>query len=256
MGHGTGYRYDHDEQDGLSAGQTYFPDGMGERRYYEPVNRGLGIQIAEKLARIADRKYNRPFWRGRPLLLLNSNPVSRNERGGLPPFTPKFHGATMTTPRGGRFLPRNVDRLVRRARATLCLSVRRASRPCVRAGRYRQPGSFRPDISCCGGARAKGLKAGVAGAARRSRWASVCLITAGSSMLAHTLSAAPQSAQVKFSILNIRSTVASRSSRRGARARVGRPSQLCAGLVWPASLVHAADGSAQRPRYAVHRIMA
>ena len=47
----------------------------------------------------ADRKYNRPFWRGRPLLLLNSNPVSRNNRGGLPPFTPKFHGATASTPR-------------------------------------------------------------------------------------------------------------------------------------------------------------
>ena len=52
MGHGDGYRYDHDEQDGLAAGQTYFPDAMGERRYYEPVNRGLEIQIAEKLARI------------------------------------------------------------------------------------------------------------------------------------------------------------------------------------------------------------
>ncbi len=52
MGHGAGYRYDHDEQDGLSAGQTYFPDGMGERLYYAPVNRGLEIQIAEKLARL------------------------------------------------------------------------------------------------------------------------------------------------------------------------------------------------------------
>ncbi len=52
MGHGAGYRYDHDEQDGVSAGQTYFPEGMGERVYYEPVNRGLEIQIAEKLARL------------------------------------------------------------------------------------------------------------------------------------------------------------------------------------------------------------
>jgi len=57
MGHGAGYRYDHDESDGLSAGQTYFPDAVGERVYYEPVNRGLEIQIAEKLARIrAQRK--------------------------------------------------------------------------------------------------------------------------------------------------------------------------------------------------------
>ena len=56
MGHGAGYRYDHDEQDGLAAGQTYFPDDMGERVYYEPVNRGLEIQIAEKLARIRGKR--------------------------------------------------------------------------------------------------------------------------------------------------------------------------------------------------------
>ncbi len=52
MGHGAGYRYDHDERDGVAAGQTYFPDEMGERVYYQPVNRGLEIQIAEKLARL------------------------------------------------------------------------------------------------------------------------------------------------------------------------------------------------------------
>ena len=56
MGHGAGYRYDHDEQDGVSAGQTYFPEGMGERVYYEPVNRGLEIQIAEKLARLRSQR--------------------------------------------------------------------------------------------------------------------------------------------------------------------------------------------------------
>lgn len=52
MGHGAGYRYDHDERDGVAAGQTYFPDEMGEQVYYQPVNRGLEIQIAEKLARL------------------------------------------------------------------------------------------------------------------------------------------------------------------------------------------------------------
>ena len=56
MGHGADYRYDHDEQDGVSAGQTYFPEGMGERVYYEPVNRGLEIQIAEKLARLRSNR--------------------------------------------------------------------------------------------------------------------------------------------------------------------------------------------------------
>ena len=52
LGHGEGYRYAHDEADGFSAGQTYFPDGMQPQRFYEPVDRGLEIKIAEKLARL------------------------------------------------------------------------------------------------------------------------------------------------------------------------------------------------------------
>ena len=55
MGHSAGYRYDHDEQGGVASGQTYFPEALGERVYYEPVNRGLEIQIAEKLARLRGR---------------------------------------------------------------------------------------------------------------------------------------------------------------------------------------------------------
>ena len=50
LGYGEAYRYDHDETDGLAAGQTYFPDSAGEPRFYEPVDRGLEKQIAEKLA--------------------------------------------------------------------------------------------------------------------------------------------------------------------------------------------------------------
>ena len=50
MGHGKAYRYDHDEPNAFSAGQTYFPDAMGEKIYYEPVPRGLEIKIREKLA--------------------------------------------------------------------------------------------------------------------------------------------------------------------------------------------------------------
>ncbi len=52
QGHGRDYRYDHDASDGFAAGQTYFPDALGERVYYEPVNRGMEIQIGEKLARL------------------------------------------------------------------------------------------------------------------------------------------------------------------------------------------------------------
>ena len=52
QGFGEGYRYDHDEQDGISSGQTYFPEQMGEQFYYHPSNRGLEIKIREKLKQI------------------------------------------------------------------------------------------------------------------------------------------------------------------------------------------------------------
>lgn len=49
LGHGKNYRYAHDEQEGYAAGETYFPEELGERHYYHPVLRGLEIKIAEKL---------------------------------------------------------------------------------------------------------------------------------------------------------------------------------------------------------------
>jgi putative ATPase len=50
IGYGKGYRYAHDEPDAYAAGERYFPDGMPERRYYEPAPRGLEIKIGEALA--------------------------------------------------------------------------------------------------------------------------------------------------------------------------------------------------------------
>ena len=49
LGYGKDYRYAHDEDDGFAAGETYFPDAMGEREYYRPVDRGLEARIKEKL---------------------------------------------------------------------------------------------------------------------------------------------------------------------------------------------------------------
>jgi putative ATPase len=51
MGYHKGYRYAHDEPDAFAAGVSYFPDEMPGRYYYEPVERGLEIKIAEKLRR-------------------------------------------------------------------------------------------------------------------------------------------------------------------------------------------------------------
>ena len=44
-----GYRYDHDESEAHAAGQTYFPDGMAQRKYYQPVDRGIEKRIGEYL---------------------------------------------------------------------------------------------------------------------------------------------------------------------------------------------------------------
>jgi putative ATPase len=49
IGYGKGYRYAHDEPEGYAAGERYFPDGMPERRYYVPVQRGLEIKIGDAL---------------------------------------------------------------------------------------------------------------------------------------------------------------------------------------------------------------
>jgi len=49
MGYGKDYRYAHDETDGFAAGETYFPDALGEQEVYYPVERGLEIKIKEKL---------------------------------------------------------------------------------------------------------------------------------------------------------------------------------------------------------------
>ncbi len=55
QGYGDGYRYAHDEQDGFAAGENYFPEGLEGRSYYQPVERGLEIKIAEKLAGLRRR---------------------------------------------------------------------------------------------------------------------------------------------------------------------------------------------------------
>ena len=49
MEYGKGYRYAHNEQNAFAAGENYFPDEMEKREYYQPVERGLEIKIAEKL---------------------------------------------------------------------------------------------------------------------------------------------------------------------------------------------------------------
>ncbi len=49
LGYGHAYRYTHDEADGYAAGEHYFPDGVPERGYYKPVERGVERKIRDKL---------------------------------------------------------------------------------------------------------------------------------------------------------------------------------------------------------------
>lgn len=50
LGHGHAYRYAHDEPHGYAAGENYFPEGMAQPGWYQPVPRGLELKIAEKMA--------------------------------------------------------------------------------------------------------------------------------------------------------------------------------------------------------------
>jgi putative ATPase len=50
LGHGHAYRYAHDEPHAYAAGESYLPEGITEPRWYEPVERGLEIKIAERMA--------------------------------------------------------------------------------------------------------------------------------------------------------------------------------------------------------------
>ena len=52
LGHGDEYRYAHDEPDAYAAGECYLPEAIHQRRYYQPVKRGLEIKLEEKRQRL------------------------------------------------------------------------------------------------------------------------------------------------------------------------------------------------------------
>ncbi|WP_439641158.1 replication-associated recombination protein A [Nevskia sp.] len=60
LGYGEGYRYDHDEEDGVAAGQQFLPDALLGSEFYSPKPRGLEIKIGERLAQL------RTVARGKP----------------------------------------------------------------------------------------------------------------------------------------------------------------------------------------------
>ena len=54
-GYGAEYHYAHDFPDAFVDGENYFPASLRDTRLYEPVNRGLEIKVADKLARLRQR---------------------------------------------------------------------------------------------------------------------------------------------------------------------------------------------------------
>ncbi|MCG8488396.1 MAG: replication-associated recombination protein A [Chromatiales bacterium] len=50
LDYGKAYRYAHDEPHAYAAGENYMPEELQGRHYYDPVDRGMEIKIAEKLA--------------------------------------------------------------------------------------------------------------------------------------------------------------------------------------------------------------
>ena len=55
LDYGKGYRYAHDEEGGFAAGENYLPEGMPDPVFYRPVDRGLEIKIAEKMASLREK---------------------------------------------------------------------------------------------------------------------------------------------------------------------------------------------------------
>ncbi len=54
LGYGREYRYAHGEPEGYAAGENYFPEALGKRRYYQPVDRGLEQRIGERLRHLRE----------------------------------------------------------------------------------------------------------------------------------------------------------------------------------------------------------
>ena len=55
LGYGAEYRYAHDEPNAYAAGENYFPPELKDTQYYFPTNRGMEIQIKEKLERLREQ---------------------------------------------------------------------------------------------------------------------------------------------------------------------------------------------------------
>ncbi|UCG38170.1 MAG: hypothetical protein JSV00_08195, partial [bacterium] len=54
LGYGKGYEYSHDMPEGVSV-HSFFPEEMGERRYYNPSPQGREKAIGERLKELREK---------------------------------------------------------------------------------------------------------------------------------------------------------------------------------------------------------
>ena len=67
LDYGKGYKYAHDQPDGLAIGEHYFPDEIEAQQFYQPLNQGVETRIKERLdqikeknARATNKRSNKP----------------------------------------------------------------------------------------------------------------------------------------------------------------------------------------------------
>lgn len=63
LGYGDEYRYAHNEPNAYAAGESYLPEELADRRWYQPEPRGLEIKIKEKLAHLEQQDQLSPIQR-------------------------------------------------------------------------------------------------------------------------------------------------------------------------------------------------
>ncbi|MFT5014023.1 MAG: putative ATPase, partial [Dinoroseobacter sp.] len=66
MGYGSDYQYAHDHDDAFVPGESYLPEQLDGVSFYQPVNRGMEIQIGEKLTKLRRANQNSDFQRYQP----------------------------------------------------------------------------------------------------------------------------------------------------------------------------------------------
>ena len=64
LGYGANYRYDHAWEGGV-APQTYLPEALRERRFYEPGDRGAEQGIGTRLREARERRATGPAEAGK-----------------------------------------------------------------------------------------------------------------------------------------------------------------------------------------------